>query len=382
MTNETDTKETDQASLGNLIQDKTVAYASAAEGMIELPVDIIQAFTLIPDYTGSPRAPNPIILKTPERCICLDGWSLIEQAKAQGISNICCFTYYSDECSNEEIAIRKAAVRIAPHAGPGSYVEVIRNVKMLHQMLLKKENVFELSHGGTRKGEGFISNKDDNVRFILAQRLGKSISTIGKYLNHAELLSDVGLNALMDAGEQSRLKPDKDFFEAAQSNKRRLKEILTSQGIKDAGLTGEVSRYVLGMYQEYRSTGKVVSINNKIEEEDDIEEAFNDDHLTQTTNTAPKKPTATGDIKEFSPPTFKYTSSADMAIEQEPISITKNDIHAELLPLASRLSSLAGNHDTDLNGITDGIKSIISDLSTVLQKALSIRAELHDETGR
>lgn len=388
----------DQESSGELNKDDE-DYISAAEGIIEIPTESIQRFDLIPDYKGSPRSPYPVVLKTPSRCICLDGWSMVEQAKAQGIKSIQCFTYYSEECSDEEVAIRKAAVRIMPHAGAGSYVEIIRNVKMLHAMLLNKDNVFELSHGGTRKGEGFFNNKDDNVRQILALRLGKSVSTIGKYLNHSEFLSDTALSTLLNISEQSRLKPDKEFFEGVQSNKRRLKEMLTSQAADKERLTEEVSRYVLGTYQQYRATGKIVSINKEIEA-DENEEILDSIHSIQTAGSvsdnsssvpAQKLQTkgqeeisdtssiASLPAKEFTPPTFKYTSSSEMATLGVTVSLTRSDIQAELSIITERLSSLATDSDIDFNGITGGIKSIITDLSVVLQKAISIQTVSTDK---
>jgi len=160
----------------------------------DLHINIIESFNGIPDYLSTTINEYPTVLRSSDRFICLDGQDLIDEARVNGHGSIRCLIEVADNCPDEEIAIRKAATRMLPQNGKCSYLETVRNVKALYKMMMETtENLVNFHHGGRRTGGEFINNKEENVRLILATRLGKSPKTISKYLNHSENLNDAAI---------------------------------------------------------------------------------------------------------------------------------------------------------------------------------------------
>jgi len=225
-----------------------------------LEIEAIQNFTSIPDYETPTDSQCPIVTRTPHGCFCLDGWNLIETAKANGKCSITCAVVDLADHSDEELAIRKTALRVKPRGGTASYAEIMRNVKRLEEMLLASNNDLRtLGHGGTRRGQEFVNNKYENVIKVLALRLGKSISTINQYLSHARYLSEEMLNILATRGI------NKDFFEKANANKTATFTHLKSNRKPDAEITDQISNYMLAWLQDYEQHKKIEPVWDEVQ---------------------------------------------------------------------------------------------------------------------
>lgn len=242
-----------QASLGVLNkQDGQLRYDTAMERIEELEIDTIIHFSLIPDYQDAVASLYPFITKTSEGTYCLDGWSFIEAARAEGKPSVTCRVEYIEGHSEEELAIRKAALRTKPQAGIASYAETVRNTKLLEQILLASDKDLRVfHHGGARKGEDFNGNRQENVARILSVRLGRSISTINQFLNHARFLNDETLNSFAAGGVK------KDFFEKVNRNKAVEINRMRSDKLSDNEITNQISSHMLGWHQELEHHGEI-----------------------------------------------------------------------------------------------------------------------------
>jgi hypothetical protein len=259
---ELDTKEGNfQPSQRGLIdQHQQSDLETIGEKYENLEIEAIQNFTSIPDYETPTDSQCPIVTRTPHGCFCLDGWNLIETAKSNGKCSIDCAVIDLAEHSDEELAIRKTALRVKPRGGTASYAEIMRNVKRLEEMLLASNNDLRtLGHGGTRRGEEFVNNKHENVIKVLALRLGKSISTIKQYLSHARYLSEEMLNILATRGI------NKDFFEKANANKTATLTRLKSNRKPDGEITDQISNYMLAWLQDYEQHKKIERVWEEVE---------------------------------------------------------------------------------------------------------------------
>jgi hypothetical protein len=113
------------------------------------------------------------------------------------------------------------------------------------------DNPIVISHGGARRGVNYTDNREENIRELLAERLGKSKTTINKYLSHGEYLIDYSLNTLIESNE------GKAFFEEAQKNKRILIKDLISEGKPEEIIAETVSQNMLPWLEEFHETGKI-----------------------------------------------------------------------------------------------------------------------------
>jgi hypothetical protein len=130
----------------------------------------------------------------------------------------------------------------------------VRNVRQIFVIInASQEDPKIYSHGGDRRSQDFTDNKQDNIRILLERRLGKSVKTINKYLNHSEFLDDNTLETLIGASIK------KDFFEKAQRKKRVIIRDLKCDGKSDEAITNEISQKMISWLQEYQSTGDISS---------------------------------------------------------------------------------------------------------------------------
>jgi hypothetical protein len=241
-----------QNSQGGLKQSQTDKFVSSRPIIIELDIQEIQSFQHIPDYTAPTISALPIVVISPKLCSCIDGWELIQKAKSTSNSKIACYAIYIPEHCETEIAIQKVAVRTMPQGGTCSYAELVRNARILFYMLMAAaENPVVFSHGGARRGVNYTDNREENIRELLAERLGKSKTTINKYLGHGEYLIDYSLNTLIESNE------GKAFFEEAQKNKRILIKDLISEGKSEEIIAETVSQNMLPWLEEFHETGKI-----------------------------------------------------------------------------------------------------------------------------
>jgi len=189
-------KETkDSTPPGVLNSDQTARFKTTQEDVAELPIESIQPHLFIPDYKDPTESTLPIVVQSPAGSYCIDGWNLIEQAKAAGQPAIRCYIFHLQEHSDTELAIRKVAIRTKPLGGTGSFAELVRNTKIVVKYLKDKmKNPIVFSHGGARQGTNFTDNKEDDLRQVLSERLGKERSTINDYMAFGRHLSDDALD--------------------------------------------------------------------------------------------------------------------------------------------------------------------------------------------
>jgi hypothetical protein len=208
-----------------VLKDSCQAENRPFEKSIEsLEIAEIQHFSKIPDFIDPTRSPYPIIVKSPSSIQCVDGWELIEQAKNQGETRLTCEIIHIQRDSEIEYALWKASVRTMPIGGRCIYPEEVRNTCRLFKMLDETtENPVIFSHGGARRGDDYTNCRENNIRHLLEDRLGKKPKTINKYLNHGQFIGDEASQNLIDA------RVNKGFFEAIQKDKQRLIDELTSE---------------------------------------------------------------------------------------------------------------------------------------------------------
>ena len=224
-------------------------FETQRESIEDLDTDQIQPFRAIPDYVELTSSLYPIVVKTPTAITCIEGWSLVEQAKEAGKSSLTCHVHHVADASQEELAIRKVASRTKPLGGIAGYAEKARNVSKAFLMVKESnENPIVFAHGGARRGIVFASTRDENIRIVLGKRLEKSQATIGKYINHGDYIGDEEMQ-ILGQGDA-----DKEFFEAFQEVKMKLVEHLKGQRVSQDEIVSRVSEEILRVHQVPKKT--------------------------------------------------------------------------------------------------------------------------------
>lgn len=216
-----------------------------------IKIEDIVPYKGIGDYLEPKPSSCPNVIVTPSNCYCVDGQDLIDRAIEKEQTVIMCQVIEMDAEYELEIAIRKATIRTVSDEGKPLFAEMVRNCRAIYFLLLQTiDNPVFYSHGGKRKGIHYDSNRQNNVRVLLAERFDKSISTINQYLNYSEYLNEDTIDSIVQS------KVGKKFFEAAASNKRRLIKILRSEKKDDRHITEKVSSYMACWLEEWCEGGK------------------------------------------------------------------------------------------------------------------------------
>ena len=238
-----------QDSPGILTESKPVLISSKEYKRINL--EDITPYVGILDYIEPKSSAFPTIVKTPTKHFCVDGEYLIQEAIKGKESSILCHVIHINIESELEIAIQKATIRTISAEGKPHFAEMVRNCKKLLEIFLSTmENPKFYSHGGNRKGIHYDpTNREDNIRVLLAERFGKSKSTIDKYINYGEYLDDVILDSIIQSNVA------KNYFEDAASNKRRLIKNLKSEEKDENFISKNVSEYMAFWLEEWCESG-------------------------------------------------------------------------------------------------------------------------------
>ena len=193
--------------LSGLDDKELTNYATIANEIEEIVLDDNLAhYDIIPDYLESTQSIHPIGVKINGKTHIIDGWEKVDRAKNEGKASIKCCVYYINEFSDIEIALRKISIRMLPLGGTLRYSEILRNISIFKELLLKSSvNIVEYSHGGNRKDK---TAGEINIRDLLAERTGKEPGTIGNYFLHADYISKKAFDELVKAEEAT-----KAFFE-------------------------------------------------------------------------------------------------------------------------------------------------------------------------
>ena len=244
----------DQDSLGFL--KKPAPPLTSPREYIDLPLADIEHYKGIEDYIKLTTSPCPSVVRTPNHCHCIDGYNLVEKARQEGSKTILCHVFNeADEVSESDLALRKTGTRLISEQGKPYYAEKIRNCKKVLALLEQTtENPVMNSHGGVRKGDGYIpNNKEDDLRALMAERLGQAIKTTAKYICYGEYLDDEILETLVQS------KVTRDFFDQSAPNKTRLVKNLRSDEKNDLEITAEVSKKMADWLEEYRENKEKIT---------------------------------------------------------------------------------------------------------------------------
>ena len=203
---------TNQDSSGILTESKPILISSKEYKRIKL--EDITPYTGILDYIDPKLSTFPTIVKTPSHHFCIDGEYLIQEAIKVKESSTLCHVIHINSESELEIAIQKATIRTISDEGKPHFAEMVRNCKKLIEIFLSTmDNPVLYSHGGNRKGINYDpANRENNIRVLLAERFGKSKSTIDQYINYGEYLDDVILDSIIQSKESKFNKMNKKII--------------------------------------------------------------------------------------------------------------------------------------------------------------------------
>jgi len=348
---------TDSTPPGVLNADQIGRFKTTQEDIAELPIKSIQPHRLIPDYRDPTESTLPIVVQSPEGIFCIDGWRIIDQAMAAGHPAIRCSIIHIQEHSDTELAIRKVEVRTKPRGGTCSSAELVRNTSILAKIFKDKmEDPIVFSHGGARRGENFTNNKEDDLRQVLSERLGKDRSTINDYLNFARHLNDEAMETFVAQNT------GKAFFDKARINKRILIKGLESDGVTFVDITAEVSGKMLEWLGEYQRTGK---IQTDYGETDPSEEGTENENQGDETS---------DDESDISTEDFETFHHRSPIVENEaPELPTDETVKTEIRAFIEALSEVVEQSPLEYNKDIEIVDNLLGRLAMVQQMIIDIR---------
>jgi hypothetical protein len=235
-----------------------------------------------------------------------------------------------------------------PQGGTCSYAELVRNAGILFKMMMTStDDPVVFSHGGSRRGVGYTESKENNIRTLLAKRLGKSVTTISKYLNHGEYLNAEAIDALIKA------KVEKVFFEAAQPYKREILDDLKSAHKSDAQISTAVSEALLFFLHEYQAAKKAALAYRQTDQnESPSSEIQNQPDLASRSASKPKQ--------------FRYWRANSSAVEEN--QATEDDVRREIKAVGSELIKIFENKDFTAHQMVEIVSSQIVRLAKLIQQ--------------
>ena len=221
------------------------------------------------------------------------------------------------------------------------------------------------SHGGNRRSTDFTGKRENNIRSVLSERLGKSQTTINKYLQHGEYVSDDVFKELIDANAP------KGFFEATQKEKHRYaSELISRQTASD-----EIIRLVSAKTLDWLQTGQTPIDTVILPPERAIE--------PQAPATQPAPSRIESNPPSRQPCEFKTPEATEPGTDNS--TSTEDDIRSQLRRIGSELIAVADNDEiTDEQQITI-LRDQIARLAAILQHLASRSTdeiEMKEDNGR
>ncbi len=355
-------------------------YETRWEDIAEIDIASIQACPIIPDYQKPTRSTLPIVVRTPEACFCIDGSSLIEQANAAGRATIRCHTYHIAHHSDAEFAIRKVAIRVMPQGGRCTYAEMVRNTRRLYALLMaSSDDLMLLAHGGDRRSDQFTSFPENNVRVLLAHRLGKSPTTINKYLQHGEGLNDETMQELVDASAP------KLFFEAVQAPKQTIIAAQQSEQKDPAAIAEATSKEVMQWLAESQEPQTSPAAEQEGGQPQQAERSASRQRPAPNGNRGsaptPRSPRNGSDDNQDPPTSDPTPTDEDGLAAGDPTPSDRTAPAVELKRIGEALIEIAENQESPTPRQIESIRTLIVDLSTVLQRLAHPATPEGSETG-
>jgi hypothetical protein len=335
----------------------TDKYCTCREDIAELAIADIQPCPIIPDFKEPTASTLPIIVQTPDALFCIDGLNLIEQVKASGRATIRCHIYHIAHHSIVELAIRKTSIRVMPQGGKCSYAELVRNTHRLRQALEStSDDLVLFAHGGDRRSVAFTDSKENNIVTVLASRLGKSSTTISKYLQHGEGLNNVAMEELVNAGAP------KLFFEAFQVQKKIGIATLEAEQEDAAAIVTAISNQVSSWLNEFQR----VSITG--------DSSTNDHQRARAERFSESEAIAVSEDKIITPVQRTPPESpcmADVSPAIEPSPVESEDAAIELKSIGEALIAIAGSKPLNNGRNTQALKDLVTRLCLLLPRILN-----------
>ena len=347
-----DSEDENQNSPGVLNDSQSGLFVTTGEEIVELPIASIRPCRNIPDYRDKTESTVPIVVQSPDACHCIDGWNLIEQAQAEGNSTVRCHVFKIYRHSETELAIRKVAIRTKPLGGTCSYAELVRNTCRLFTILCESaDDPVVFSHGGNRRGADFGGKRENNIRSLLSERLGKSQTTINKYLQHGEYVSDDAFSELIDSNAP------KGFFEATQKEKHRYASELTSQQTA----SDEIIRLVSAKTLDWLQTGQTPIETVILPPERAIE--------PQAPATQPAPSRIESNPQSRQPCEFRTPEAPEPRTDD--FESTEDDIRSQFRRIGSELMTIANNDEASDEQQITILRDQIARLASILQHLVS-----------
>ena len=223
-----------------------------------------------------------------------------------------------------------------------------RNAGIIFKMMMAStDNPIVFSHGGSRRGPSYTLNKENNIRILLAKRLGKSVSTINKYLNHSEFLKSEAMQALVSA------EIGKEFFEAIQPYKRKVIASLKSAQKSENEKFAAVSETIVSLLPEYQANRKT---------------AITYDRTGQNESSSTEKQILKDEGSEpvSKPKEFMHWNGNLSAAEESPP--TEDDVRREIKAVGSELMKIIENKDLSAHQMAEIVSSQIVRLAKLIQQ--------------
>lgn len=366
----------DQPSPGALEETLTDKYSTCREEIADLETTSIQPCPIIPDFITPTLSTQPIVVRMQEECFCIDGGNYIEQAVAEGRTTIRCHIFHILHRSDTELAIRKAAIRVMPQGGKCSYAELVRNISQLYRALKNtSDDLVLFTHGGARRGDNFIDSKENNIRTVLANRLGKSQTTINKYIQHGDSINDAAMEELVKAGVP------KAFFEAFQNEKVRI--IAQQSEKKDpAAISEAISSEVMQWLEEAQNPDPQPKAEQKPTQSSQTEDSAtqNPDPSTMIEHESTQTSEAESSVSQEEPtPSFNRNTAPEQRSQQQdqetpqdppsdPIPTGEEDVHAELKGIGEALIEIADSQDISTPRQMESLQNLILELTVLFQR--------------
>ena len=324
-------------------------FTILSESIEELDIAGLRHFTRIPDYRETSMVTHPVVVKTPAGEYCIEGWELVQRAKSEGKRRVTCHIYRIRDHSPIELAIRKVSIRTLPQGGKEAYAETVRNMRLLSAILsVSHEDPVVFSHGGPGRAGSFTSNAEDNVRTLLAQRLGKSVATVNECLVHGEYVNEEALQELIE------LKADQGFFKEAQKRKRFLVKNLRHEGRRDKEIAARISREMVQMFEEYKVKGRILTLPPTEREGEDQGRSRERAKQRQKGAKGVKK------SKRFA----HWTGNKE---DHGARRVTMESIKGEAANVAKKLVELAGDRGIDLDREIEGMSGVFVKVAQIFE---------------
>jgi hypothetical protein len=214
--------------------------------MRQVSLEAMQTVQGIPDYREPYRMSIPIAVETKDALsvYVIDGWPLVEEARAEGLTTVTCQIYGIRDTGTINVMLSKLSIRLLPFPGRVRYSEILRNIVILGQQLQPGEDPVLYGRGGDRKSPKFVDHHDE-FRTTLAEWTERSVKTISGYIVSSAWLSVETLDML------ARENCPRKFFAAIDQAKRELAEDLSASNGKEE-TTRQVSAAVEKWWRVYK----------------------------------------------------------------------------------------------------------------------------------